>query len=294
MVRFFTALAIIAVCSCATEPLPAGQTISVGTSDHGYLRDALALPNRGEGYVRLRPGEGTRFGTSTLIGAIERAARAVATSFPGGYPLRVGDLSGPRGGAHPRHRSHRAGRDADLLFFARDAGGLAASNQDWASFDGFGMSTGAGRVLAFDDARNWHLVRTFVLDDEARVKWLFCSNELKARLLRYAAKHEPSPRAILRATWVLHEPSRGDPHDNHFHVRVGCSRQESSLGCRDEPPHWPWQSDAARKHDTSPLAPSGDAQLVSWLLAEQHVDQRGHVVRSSLSAASQPTVVSVR
>ena len=49
MVRFFTAVAILAICSCVTEPLPAGQTISMGTSDRGYLRDAVALRDQGDG-----------------------------------------------------------------------------------------------------------------------------------------------------------------------------------------------------------------------------------------------------
>jgi len=288
MVGFFAVLAILAIGSCVAEPWPAGQTISVGTADRGYVRDAVALPDQGEGYRRLRPDEDTRYGTSTLVNAIERAAREVAAVFPGGYPLRVGDLSGARGGTHPRHRSHRSGRDADLLFFVRDAGGLTAPNTGWMQFDAFGLAARPMGVYAFDEARNWYLVRTLVMDDEARVKWLFCSDELKARLLRYAARHEPSPRAVLRATWVLHQPSRGDRHDDHFHLRVGCGPAERSLGCREEAPHWPWLSDAARKEDGGALVAASDAQLVRWLLPEEHVDQRGHVARGRLDTTSQP------
>jgi penicillin-insensitive murein endopeptidase len=291
MVRFFTILAITAISACATEPVRTGQTISVGTSDRGYLRDAAALSNRGEGYVRLRTGEGTRYGTSTLIGAIERAAREVARAFPGGYPLRVGDLSSPRGGAHSRHRSHRAGRDADLLFYARDAGGISTRAAGWLKFDRFGLAMHVERVYRFDEARNWHLVRTLVMDDDARVKWLFCSNELKARLLRFAARHERSSRAVVRATWILHQPSRGDTHDDHFHLRVGCSAAEKGLGCRDEAPHWPWSSDTARKDAARAGVAANDGRLVRWLLAEEHLDQRRHVARLRLSTATQPSIV---
>jgi penicillin-insensitive murein endopeptidase len=294
MVRFFTASAILVICSCVAEPLPAGQTISVGTSDRGYLRDAVALREQGDGYRRLRPDEGTRYGTATLIGAIERATKEVAAAFPGGYPLRVGDLSSPSGGTHPRHRSHRSGRDADLLFYARDSGGLAVPNGGWLRFDRFGLSALRGDVFVFDEARNWHLVRTLVMDERARVKWLFCSNELKARLLRYAARHERSPQAVVRATWVLHEPSHSDPHDDHFHLRVGCSRAERSLGCREQAPHWPWLNDAARKEDTGARAAASDSELVRWLLAEEHVNQRGHVAGRRIGAAAQPTVAARR
>ncbi len=294
MVRLFTALAIFGICACATEPLRTGQTISVGTSDRGYLRDAVALEDAGEGYRRLRPREGTRYGTTTLVRAIERAAREVATAFPGGYPLRVGDLSSPRGGTHPRHRSHRSGRDADLLFYVRDAGGLAARNEGWMRFDRFGLAALDQGVRVFDEARNWHLVRSLVMDREARVKWLFCSNELKARLLRHAARHERSPQAVMRATWILHQPSRGDRHDDHFHLRVGCSRAEGSLGCREESPHWPWLNDAARKDDVEAHTAANDTRLVGWLLAEEHLNQGGHVARRRLSTAAQPALASSR
>jgi penicillin-insensitive murein endopeptidase len=294
MVRFFTLLGITALCACVTEPLSTGRAISMGTSVEGYLRDAEPLGDRGEGYLRLRPGEGTRYGTQTLLEAIERAAREVALAFPGGHPLRVGDLSAPTGGAHSRHRSHRSGRDADLLFFARDSGGLPAAVPGWLKFDPLGWSTWAQRAYHFDEARNWHLVRTLVLDEEARVKWLFCSNPLKARLLRYAARHEPSGQAVLRATWVLHQPSRGEPHDDHFHLRVGCSATERTLGCREEAPHWPWLSDAARKEDAAASIAATDERLVRWLFAEEHVNERGDVAWSGLGSAAKPSVVAGR
>jgi penicillin-insensitive murein endopeptidase len=277
-----------------SEPLPVGQAISVGTTERGYLHDAVRLEDRGPGYRRIRPGEGSRYGTPTLVGAIEHAAQEVALAFPGGYPLRVGDLSNPRGGQHSRHRTHRAGRDADLLFFAEDSGGVAAPGDGWLEFDRFGLAALNGRVFGFDEARNWHLVRTLVMDERARVKWLFCSNELKARLLRYAARHERSPRAIVRATWILHQPSTGDSHRDHFHLRVGCGELEQNFGCEEQAPHWPWLSDPARKDDIRANPAASDEHLVRWLLAEEHVDERRDVVRGRVDAAAQPSTVARR
>ncbi|MGB5813308.1 MAG: penicillin-insensitive murein endopeptidase [Polyangiales bacterium] len=290
MVKMLTALMISGIFGCTAGAAPNTQTISVGRSDQGYLLDATPLPDLGQGYRRVRPGEGTRYGTATLIEAIERAALAVDEAYPGGYPLRVGDLSGPRGGAHERHRSHRAGRDADLLYYVRDAGGLPARGVGWMGFDRFGLAIRSTRAFAFDEARNWHLVKTLLLDSDARVKWLFCSNDIKTRLLRYAARHEPSAKAVLRATWVLHQP-RGDPHADHFHVRVGCAPAERALGCREQPPFWPWQHDAASKADGSRQVAATDAQLVDWLLAEQRLDERGDVTRLGVRVAAQPTAV---
>ena len=294
MVRFFGAVGIMVIGSCVTEPLPAGQTISVGTVDQGYLHDAVRLADRGTGYQRLRPGEGARYGTVTLVGAIERAAREVADAFPGGYPLRVGDLSNPHGGQHPRHRTHRAGRDADLVFFARDAGGLAALAHGWLQFDRFGLAILRSRVFRFDEARNWHLVRSLVMDERARVKWLFCSNQLKVRLLRYAARFERSPRAVARATWILHQPSDGQSHDDHFHLRVGCGATERSLGCREQAPHWPWLGDTARKEGSSVRAAASDEQILLWLLAEEHGDQRRDIAGLGLDTAAQPSSIARR
>jgi len=294
MVRILTTLAIAANCACVGKPLPPGQTISIGTSDQGYLHHAVSLPDRGEGYRRLRVGEETRYGTATLIEAIEHAAKAVAEAFPGGYPLRVGDLSNRRGGAHQRHLSHRAGRDADLAFYARDAGGMAAQNGGWMRFDRYGLAVRRDGVFSFDEARNWHLVRTLVMDSEARVKWLFCSDDIKARLLRYAARYEPSPQAVFRATWVLHQPARGDPHADHFHVRVGCGQAERTLGCQEQAPFWPWHGDTASKEEDHARVAASDRQLLGWLFAEEHSNQGRHVFRGSLGIAPQPPTVAGR
>ncbi|MEM7137818.1 MAG: penicillin-insensitive murein endopeptidase [Myxococcota bacterium] len=294
MVRMLTALAIMAFCGCIMQPLPTDHAISVGTSGRGYLVRGVALGDRGIGYQRVRPGESTRFGTSTLIDAIERAAQSVAEAFPGGRPLLIGDLSSPRGGAHRRHRSHRSGRDADLVFFVRDADGMPAASADWASFDRYGLAVVDGNLLRFDEARNWHLVRTLVLDPNAHVKWIFCSNDVKARLLRYAVRHEPSARAVIRATWILHQPARGDSHADHFHVRVGCAPDERSLGCVEEPPFWPWLSDAASKRSIAAGSRASDRQLVAWLLGEEHVDEVGDVPRGRIDVAPQPTAVAGR
>ena len=294
MVRLFAIVGISAICSCVSEPLPTGQTISVGTADQGYLHAPVRLADRGDGYRRVRPGEDTRFGTPALVGAIERAAAEVADAFPGGHPLRVGDLSSPRGGTHSRHRTHRTGRDADLLFFARDAGGLPAPVEGWLRFDRFGLASSHDRVFRFDEARNWHLVRALIMDEQARVKWIFCSNELKARLLRYAARYEHSAAAVVRATWVLHQPTRGDSHDDHFHLRVGCGSSERSLGCKEQAPHWPWLSDAARKEDASAGDAGTDRVLVRWLFAEEHLDQRRDIAGRRLDPAAKPTSVARR
>ena len=77
-------------------------------------------------------------------------------------------------------------------------------------------------------------------------------------------------------------------------MRVGCSRAERQLGCREQPPHWPWLDDPARKADDEARIAARDSQLIEWLLAEEHVDQRGHVLRGRLDVAPKPALAAHR
>ena len=105
------------------------------------------------------------------------------------------------------------------------------------------------------------------MDSQARVQWLFVSNGIKARLLRYAARHEPNRDAIYRARAVLHQPSRGNPHADHFHVRVTCDARERLLGCQDWGPDWPWLRQGAGTDATAPGSTWTDEALVDALMS---------------------------
>ncbi len=239
---------------------PSGEPQSVGHPSSGFLRDPVSLPEEGVGYVRARPGESTRFGTPTLVNAIERAAAQVAAAYPGTAPLRVGDLSWPNGGRHPRHGSHRSGRDVDVIFYATDASGRSVRGRGWLAYGRHGVAretvaTGAGGpsndLFFFDDARNWAIVRALLSDPEISVQWIFCSRGIKARLLEYAMALGEDPEVVFRASWVLHQPSRGNPHADHFHIRVGCTAEEQSLGCINTAPIWPWIRNDSEKPATA-------------------------------------------
>lgn len=236
-------------------PMP-DEPLSFGTTSDGILHHGVELADRGEGYVRSRPGESTRFGTPGLIGALERTIAEVGRRFPGTAPMRIGDLSAPYGGRHPRHGSHRTGRDADLIFYVTDPAGRSRLGRGWLAYNRFGFavehevpggSAPPGGLFLFDDARNWWFVRTLVLDDEAAVQWIFVSRGVKSRLLRYAMAHEQDPRAIVRAAYVLQEPSNASPHDDHFHVRVYCAPRALAHGCVNRGPIWPWLRFAIEK-----------------------------------------------
>jgi penicillin-insensitive murein endopeptidase len=253
---------------------PPGGPYSFGTTNDGGIRDGVPLPDRGEGFVRARPGEVTRFGTPTLVAALERAAAEVMHHFPGSAPLRVGDLASPGGGRHPRHGSHRSGRDVDVLFYMTDPSGRSREGRGWLAYNRFGFAVEGerpdggprGALFLFDAERNWHFVRTLLLDEEAAVQWLFVSRGVKARLLRYAIDHEPDPRVLARAAFVLHQPAHAAPHDDHFHVRVLCTPRELAHGCRQRGPIWPWLRAEREKPEVVAGDTLDDAALVNELL----------------------------
>jgi penicillin-insensitive murein endopeptidase len=224
----------------ALTPLPEDAT-SLGTTSAGMLCEGVDLPDRGEGFLRGRPGEETCAGVPRLVEALVHAAGAMQRTFPGTEDLRIGDIGAPHGGHHPRHASHRAGRDVDVLFYVEDAAGRPLRSAGFVAFSRFGTAFSPdGDLYFFDDARNWALVRTLLTDPSIEVQWIFVSRGLKTRLLRYALGHESDPDVLFRAAYVLQQPENARPHDDHFHVRIYCSEAERAAGCRDVGPRWPW------------------------------------------------------
>lgn len=264
---------------CAAFVPASGVPTSLGTVNDGALREASSFPRTAVGLERARPEDPTAFGTPNLVAAVLRAAEAVNRGFAGSAPLRLGDASSPSGGAHPRHRSHRAGRDLDVLFFSVDGTGAPIRGSGFIAFDRFGVGIHRGPAptanvaesadadagaeppgpVFFDDARNWHFVRELLRDPDIDLQWIFCSDGIKARLLRYAATHEPDSELVFRAAWVLHQPSNGRAHDDHFHIRVTCARDDLARGCVDTEPFWSWLPDMGK-------GPEGEFAVTDALL----------------------------
>lgn len=273
-VRFATSLTLwVCGTACGLTPKPL-EAASVGFANRGWLARGAVLPDRGPGFVRAKIGDDTRFGTPLLVGLLTRAAGAVASAAPGGAPLVVGDLSAPSGGDHQSHGSHRTGRDADVLFYLVDETGRDVRGSGFYAFDARGVSqlaaSGDGAlnrplIAYFDTARNWAFVRALLTDQEAPVQWIFCAGGIKARLLAYAAEHESDPTTIVRAAYVLHQPSTGNPHADHFHIRIACTARERAIGCFDAGPIWPW---LRNEHEKASFTPGrdDDAALVQALL----------------------------
>lgn len=169
--------------------------------------------------------------TPRLVGALERAGRAVQKNFPDSPPLGVGNLGRARGGSlAPYSHSHQAGRDGDLAFYARNENGPVAA-EDLLHFDASLLSEDG--ALTFDVPRNWALVAALINDESIQLKWLFVSAPLRKALLEHARKTKASPSVLAEAERLLHQPSDAPPHDDHFHVRIRCTRDERDEGCVD-------------------------------------------------------------
>jgi penicillin-insensitive murein endopeptidase len=236
-------VAALSACAsgCIGSPSPLSPAFhgSVGLPHQGSLTGAAALPDRGVGFQRLRK-DGVKWGNPRLVNAITHAAGAVAERVPGTPPLVVADLSDRFGGKVPRHRSHRTGRDVDLLFYAMTPDGRPERATGFVRFgpDGLGKA-GRRHWQRFDVARQWELTKALIEAPDAHIQWIFCARWLEAMIIEWALAKGEDPELVWHAEVVLKQPGDSAPHDDHFHVRLACTPDESVAGCQGGP-RWPW------------------------------------------------------
>jgi penicillin-insensitive murein endopeptidase len=205
---------------------------SIGSPTEGHLMGGMRLEEAP--YLRVVPGyvgSDARWGLEPLVTMIDRAARQVRRQYPDAV-TSVGHLSRAGGGEIERHHSHESGRDADIGFFIKSAGGRQLLPSRFVQFRGDGTAASWPGAY-FDDAKNWLLVSALVSDPEAHVTHLFVAAPLRARLLAYAERIGAPASVRVRAAEVLQQPHGALPHDDHFHVRIGCPSHMS--GCVENP-----------------------------------------------------------
>jgi penicillin-insensitive murein endopeptidase len=240
MIRTSAALLATAMLGCSTpSAIAPGLSGSIGVPHSGFLTGGVELPKQGKGH-RWKSDADHHWGVPALVALLEEATERVQDAR-GGEPLYVGDLSARGGGALlPKHRSHRTGRDVDLLFYATTIEGIPVPNPAFVKFGPDGLGLLDGRFVRFDVDRNWLLVRNLVASERAHVQWIFVSRVLEALLVEHAIALGEPPALIGRAQTVMQQPGDSLPHDDHLHVRIACVGDDFLRGCEGGGPRWAW------------------------------------------------------
>jgi len=264
--------ALVLGCVGTPSPLAPSFTGSIGVPHGGVQTSAVELPRRGDGFVRYRSSSPHYWANPRLVQAVQTAAATVARQLPGGAPLIVGDLSARYGGKISGHRSHRTGRDADLLFYVTTPAGASLPNPGFVHFESDGLAAlegkSAGGFVRLDLERQWLLVRTLVSSEPAAVQLMFISRAIEALLIDYARARGEPLELLWRAETVMLEPLDSTPHDDHIHLRIACTPEEAVYGCDGGGPYWEWLPALPA---LSPLGESEFAEIAredSFLLEE--------------------------
>jgi len=238
---FYAGALLLGGCFAAPTPLAPGLDGSVGMPNLGVQTGASQLPISGRGFVRYRPQGKNHWGRPRLVAALERIAGEIDSELPGGV-LVIGDLGAQRGGRIPGHASHRSGRDVDLLFYALTPAGASIVSPGFVRYEGDGLAVepDSGDYLRLDVARQWLLVKKLVTSPEIGVQFLFISQPLEALLMDYARARGEPLELQDRAQTVMLQPRDSLPHDDHLHLRIACSPEETQAGCSGGGPYWEW------------------------------------------------------
>jgi penicillin-insensitive murein endopeptidase len=238
------ALGALLSTACLSTPSPLAPSFrgTVGAPNLGVQTDAVELPISGPGFVRYRPLGTHHFGRPRLVAALTRVARELSESDPLAPPLVIGDLSAKTGGKIDGHQSHRSGRDVDILYQYLTPSGARVEAPGFirVEADGLARIPEDGHILRLDVEHEWRLVKALVTAPEIGVQFMFASRNVEALLVDYAlARGEPLD-VVLHAQSVMWQPGDSMPHDDHIHLRIACSVEETLAGCTGGGPYWDW------------------------------------------------------
>ncbi len=176
--------------------------LSIGTPDSGLLLNPIPFPEGA--FWKLREPEDS-WATDETIAFLVNAIEAVEARFPGSPRLVIGDISNHRGGRLDKHRSHQAGRDADIGFYYRT---------------GEADTFRAARPKDLDAARTWTFVRALVTETD--VERIFIDRSLMRVLYDQALAEGDDPEWLAdifgrtAEKGIIQHEKR---HKDHLHVR---------------------------------------------------------------------------
>ena len=211
------------------DPASLGS-ISLGFVDRGRVINAVQMPE-GDAWICTRPH--LCWGTQETVDALTAAFRAVRAQFPKSSPARLSQIGKREGGWLPPHRSHQAGRDADIGFF-------------WKRDDNEPPPVRRSGFL--DVPRTWALIRALIAVSDVQV--ILVDRGIQKVLRRYALRLGEDPAWVERVfgdrkpALIQHE----EHHRDHLHVRFYSPRsQEMALRIQPILPLRPEQNLALHK-----------------------------------------------
>jgi len=224
---------------------------SIGGVVHGYLVNSVRIPqpHPALAFLDVQHERKLYYTTDRMRELVEAAARHVRDHHPEAI-VRLGNFGNPGGGDIPYSFSHNSGRDADLGFFLRGSDGDPAVPPDLVSLDDSGSYDGEHGTFDFDVERNWRLVEGLIEAGGDQLQYIFISNALGEMLLDHAREIGAEWKVRSRARQMLHQPSGSLPHDDHFHLRIYCSKVDVESGCWDRGVKHPWYDDYSKARAT--------------------------------------------
>jgi len=195
--------------SFTLKQVPTGAQ-SVGFPDKGALRDGVPIPDNPELYTVRR--QKHAYGSTHAIEILQRALAVFRARTGYTDEIVLGDMSQFGGGRYGPHKSHRSGRDIDLVLPMHS------------------VREGGQYKRKLDFVAIWHMVRAFV--ETGEVRYVFLSRMQQSGLYK-AAKACGATAAELDE--IVQYPRakkvgivRDAPgHTAHMHVRFVCGPDEA-------------------------------------------------------------------
>ncbi len=218
---------------------------SIGRTNRGWQRNSVAVESSTTVQVRNR---GSAHGTREMVDLLTWAAGEVARQHPGSV-MTVGDISRRSGGRMRPHRSHRAGRDADIGFYLLDARlATPVAPRRFVTLADNGKGNDRTTGYLFDVVRNYAFIEALLTQEVVQIQYIMVVTPLRDMLLAEAERRGAAgtlleriravvgPRTTGRGRWA-----RRGTHDSHFHIRIYCA-QDDRPRCVDQAPFWDWIS----------------------------------------------------
>jgi len=210
-------------------------SISVGFVTDGFLYQGSTLPRTGPNLIATpdQLARGTSYGSDEMIWLLVNASEALGREHPN-VRMEVANIGAPGGGRIRWSISHRSGRDADIVIPSIDANGAPLELGTMLHFNHRGIAKMEDGTKVRANIPATLAILVGLLDqDRVRIKKLFLSNGLRRMVLREAKKQGIEENLIEKMKLTIRQPSGGLPHDDHIHVRLGCSMNDVIHGCRE-------------------------------------------------------------